>query len=48
MKFVCPLGVAEGVERGAMGSTRMEEQTLMAKLAAVKITKEDAIGKLRT
>ena len=28
-----------------MGSTRMEEQELMAELEAVKIKKEDAIGK---
>ena len=41
------LGKAEGEDRGQMGSTRMEEQTLMAELTAVKITKEDAIGKIR-
>ena len=31
-----------------MGSTRIEEQTMMAELAAVKIKKEDAIRKERT
>ena len=30
-----------------MGSNRMEEQELEAELAAVKIKKEDAIGKRR-
>ena len=30
-----------------MGSTRMEEQKLTAELVAVKITKNDAIGKRR-
>ena len=45
MKLVCPLGGAKGEDRGPMRSTRMEEQTLTAELAAVKITKEDAIGK---
>ena len=47
MKLVCPLGGAEGEDRGQMGSTRMEEQTLTAELAAVKITKEEAIGQIR-
>ena len=46
MKLVCPLGGAEGEDRGQMGSTRMEEQTLTAELVAVKITKDDAIGKI--
>ena len=46
MKLVCPLGGAEGEDRGQMGSTRMEEKTLTAELAAVNITKEDAIGKI--
>ena len=39
------LGVAEGEERGQMGSTRMEEQKLMTQLVAVNINNEDAIGK---
>ena len=47
MKLVYPLGGAEGEDMGQMGSTRMEEQTPMAELAAVKITKEEAIGKIR-
>ena len=45
MKLVCPLGGAEGYDRGQMGSTKMEEQTLMAELAAVQIPKKDTIGK---
>ena len=44
--FVCPLGEAEGKDRGQVGGTRMEEQTLTTELAAVKITKDDAIGKI--
>ena len=32
---------------GQMGSTRMEEETLTAEMPAVKITKGDAIGKIR-
>ena len=47
MKLVCPLGGAEGEDRGQMGSTRIEEQTLTAELAAVKIKKEDTISKRR-
>ena len=39
MKLVCPLGGADWEDRGQMGSARMEEQTLTAKLVAVKITK---------
>ena len=46
MKLVRPLGEAEGEDRGLMGGTRMEEQTLTAELASVKITKDDAIGKI--
>ena len=47
MKLVFPLGRAEGEDRGQMGSTGMEQQSLPAELAAVKITKADAIGKIR-
>ena len=47
MKLVCPLEGAEGEDKGQMGSTRMEEQTLTAELAAVKIKVEDAISKRR-
>ena len=39
------LGGAEGEDMGQMGSIRLEEQTLTAELAAVKIMKEDAIRK---
>ena len=35
------------LDMGQMGSTRMEEQELTAHLAAMKIKKEDAIGKRR-
>ena len=45
LELVCPLGGAEGEDRGQMRSTRMEEQTLMAELAAVN--QEDALGKIR-
>ena len=41
------IGGAEGEDRGQMGSTRMEEQTMTAELAAVKIKKEHAISKRR-
>ena len=45
--MVCPLGRGEGEAREQMGSTRMEEQKLMAVLVAVKIQKKDAMGKRR-